>query len=256
MVAGCMDCVASPIGGGSTALDDVTVIVGTSAINAVVVPSTAAPPRVTLNSLLPEDGLMLAQEVAPTSATNLEWLAGVLSSVGSQRVSPIELIDLAASIAPAPAAFCFCRLFTGCPARTTGQVGFWPAGFPPCRSPRSGSARGSRTIPPHPARQIAIWRSVPDQKELVARRGWWPQRRVVPDFRRCTRASPASSAGVPARRARRGQARWPGSGTGHRRLVLTRSAHAAFRRTGSGRRPVQRTATAFDDAVNALITTA
>lgn len=115
VVAGCMDCVASPIGGGSTALDDVTVIVGTWAINAVVVPSTAAPPRVTLNSLLPEDGLMLAQEVAPTSATNLEWLAGVLSSVGSQRVSPIELIDLAASIAPGAGSLLFLPFIHGVP---------------------------------------------------------------------------------------------------------------------------------------------
>jgi L-xylulokinase len=100
VIAGCMDCIASPIGAGSTQEKDVTIIVGTWAINSVVVPTTMAPPNVTLNALLPEQGLMLAQEDAPTSAANLEWLAGVITTTVEHSVTTRNLLG-AAEDAPA-----------------------------------------------------------------------------------------------------------------------------------------------------------
>jgi L-xylulokinase len=98
VVAGCMDCVASPMGAGSLNRGDVTVIVGTWAINSVVVPVDQAPPRVTLNALLPDPGLMLAQEVAPTSAASVEWFASLMSTLSIDAVSPRELLEAAASV--------------------------------------------------------------------------------------------------------------------------------------------------------------
>jgi L-xylulokinase len=100
VIAGCMDCIASPIGAGSTQEKDVTIIVGTWAINSVVVPTMMAPPNVTLNALLPEQGLMLAQEDAPTSAANLEWLSGVVTTTVDHVVTPRNLLEAAES-APA-----------------------------------------------------------------------------------------------------------------------------------------------------------
>lgn len=93
VVAGCMDCVASPLGAGATARGDVTVIVGTWAINAVVVPADAVPPRVTINALLPDPDLMLAMEVAPTSAASIEWAASVLGARATMPVSPRDLLE-------------------------------------------------------------------------------------------------------------------------------------------------------------------
>lgn len=98
VVAGCMDCAASPIGAGATGLGDVTIIVGTWAINSVVVRSDVPPPRVTLNSLLPKPGLMLAQEVAPTSTTAMDWFARVLSGVAA--VSARDVLEAASHAAP------------------------------------------------------------------------------------------------------------------------------------------------------------
>ncbi|PPL19047.1 FGGY-family carbohydrate kinase [Microterricola pindariensis] len=98
VVAGCMDCVASPIGAGSTERGDVTVIVGTWAINSVVVPVRDAPPRVTLNALLPDPELMLAQEVAPTSAASIEWYSSLMSTLSADAVSPQQLLAAAASV--------------------------------------------------------------------------------------------------------------------------------------------------------------
>jgi len=98
VVAGCMDCVASPLGAGSTEQGDVTVIVGTWAINSVVVPASAAPPRVTLNALLPDPELMLAQEVAPTSAASIEWYSSLMSSLSNDGVTPQQLLAAAASV--------------------------------------------------------------------------------------------------------------------------------------------------------------
>jgi L-xylulokinase len=98
VVAGCMDCVASPIGAGAVGPGDVTIIVGTWAINSVVVPADQAPPRVTLNALLPEPGLMLAQEVAPTSAASIEWYSSLMSTLSADQVTPQQLLAAAADV--------------------------------------------------------------------------------------------------------------------------------------------------------------
>lgn len=98
VVAGCMDCVASPIGAGAVGRGDVTIIVGTWAINAVVVPADQAPPRVTLNALLPEQGLMLAAEVAPTSAASVEWYSSLMSTLAVDQVTPQQLLAAAADV--------------------------------------------------------------------------------------------------------------------------------------------------------------
>ena len=98
VVAGCMDCVASPIGAGSSDPGDVTVIVGTWAINAVVVPATSEPPEVTINALLPDPDYMLAMEVAPTSAASVEWAAQLLGARSAAPVTPRELLDAAGEV--------------------------------------------------------------------------------------------------------------------------------------------------------------
>lgn len=98
VVAGCMDCVASPLGAGSAASGDVTVIVGTWAINSVVVPADAVPPRVTINALLPDPELMLAMEVAPTSAASIEWAANVLGDRAAGPITPRELLEAAGDV--------------------------------------------------------------------------------------------------------------------------------------------------------------
>lgn len=98
VVAGCMDCVASPLGAGSTAAGDVTVIVGTWAINSVVVPADTTPPRVTINALLPDPSLMLAMEVAPTSAASIEWAATVLGDRAAAPIAPRELLEAASGV--------------------------------------------------------------------------------------------------------------------------------------------------------------
>jgi L-xylulokinase len=102
VVAGCMDCVASPIGVGSTNAADVTIIVGTWAINSAVVPSTMVPPKVTLNALLPDPAFMLAQEVAPTSAASVEWFAALASGAAGRRFAAPDILA-AAENAPAGA---------------------------------------------------------------------------------------------------------------------------------------------------------
>lgn len=115
VVAGCMDCVASPIGAGSVGEGDVTVIVGTWAINSVVVPVADEPPRVTLNALLPEPGFMLAQEVAPTSVANLEWLSTVLAGAGAAGIDPRRLMEAAAAAAPGAGGILFLPFIHGSP---------------------------------------------------------------------------------------------------------------------------------------------
>lgn len=98
VVAGCMDCVASPLGAGTVDRGDVTIIVGTWAINSVVVPVDEAPPHVTLNALLPDPGLMLAQEVAPTSAASIEWYSSLMSTLAADAVTPQQLLAAAADV--------------------------------------------------------------------------------------------------------------------------------------------------------------
>ncbi|AXI76265.1 FGGY-family carbohydrate kinase [Peterkaempfera bronchialis] len=116
VVAGAMDCVAATLGAGGRELGDVTVIVGTWAINGVVVPAGTPAPRVTLSALLPDPTRMLAMEVAPTSAANLEWLAS--ASVPHGRVggvSPVELLREAATVPPGAEGLLFLPFVNGAP---------------------------------------------------------------------------------------------------------------------------------------------
>jgi len=115
VVAGCMDCVASPLGAGSSALGDVTVIVGTWAINSVVVPADCEPPRVTINSLLPDPDLMLAMEVAPTSAASIEWASHLLSARASMPVTPRDLLDAGQDAPPLADGLLFLPFIHGAP---------------------------------------------------------------------------------------------------------------------------------------------
>lgn len=115
VVAGCMDCVASPLGAGSVDKGDVTIIVGTWAINSVVVPADMVAPRVTLNALLPEPALMLAQEVAPTSAASIEWYASLMSSVAADAVTPRQLLAAAADVPPGADGLIFLPFVHGAP---------------------------------------------------------------------------------------------------------------------------------------------
>ena len=115
VVAGCMDCVASPLGAGATGESDVTVIVGTWAINSVVVPVHREPPRVTLNALLPDRNLMLAQEVAPTSAASLEWYASLMSTLASDPVTPPQLLHAASDAPPGADGVIFLPFVHGAP---------------------------------------------------------------------------------------------------------------------------------------------
>ena len=115
VAAGCMDCVASALGAGSTALGDVTVIVGTWAINSVVVPADAVPPRVTLNALLPDENAMLAMEVAPTSAASIEWAAGLLGASATIPVTPRELLEAGQDAPPLADGLLFLPFIHGAP---------------------------------------------------------------------------------------------------------------------------------------------
>ncbi|GAA2227926.1 carbohydrate kinase [Herbiconiux moechotypicola] len=115
VVAGCMDCVASPLGAGSTNPSDVTIIVGTWAINSVVVPADAAPPRVTLNALLPDPRYMLAQEVAPTSAASIEWFASMMSSTSIDGLSPRDLLHAASTVPAGADGLLFLPFINGAP---------------------------------------------------------------------------------------------------------------------------------------------
>ncbi|MFS0868172.1 FGGY-family carbohydrate kinase [Microbacterium sp. 179-B 1A2 NHS] len=115
VVAGCMDCVASPLGAGSAGRGDVTVIVGTWAINSVVVPADDAPPRVTINALLPDPDLMLAMEVAPTSAASVEWAASILGARATSPVTPRDLLDSCRDAPPLADGLVFLPFIHGAP---------------------------------------------------------------------------------------------------------------------------------------------
>lgn len=115
VIAGCMDCIASPIGAGATRDGDATIIVGTWAINSVVVPAKSKPPLVTLNALLPDEQLMLAQVVAPTSAASLEWLSGTMSGPSSELISPRDLLHAASSVAAGSEGLLFLPFVHGSP---------------------------------------------------------------------------------------------------------------------------------------------
>ena len=115
VVAGCMDCVASPLGAGSVNRRDVTIIVGTWAINSVVVPVDEKPPHVTLNALLPDPALMLAQEVAPTSAASIEWFSSLMSTLSVDAVTPQQLLAAAADVPAGADGLLFLPFLHGAP---------------------------------------------------------------------------------------------------------------------------------------------
>lgn len=115
VVAGCMDCVASPLGAGSVNETDVTIIVGTWAINSVVVPAGSPPPNVTLNALLPDKAVMLAQEVAPTSAASIEWFSSLMSTLSVDAITPRHLLDAAADVPAGADGLLFLPFIHGAP---------------------------------------------------------------------------------------------------------------------------------------------
>ncbi|WP_090711262.1 FGGY-family carbohydrate kinase [Mycetocola miduiensis] len=115
VVAGCMDCVASPLGAGSVSETDVTIIVGTWAINSVVVPVGSTPPNVTLNALLPDKQVMLAQEVAPTSAASIEWFSSLMSTVSVDAITPRQLLAAAADVPAGADGLLFLPFIHGAP---------------------------------------------------------------------------------------------------------------------------------------------
>ncbi|MGW2149623.1 FGGY-family carbohydrate kinase [Nonomuraea bangladeshensis] len=116
VIAGCMDCVAATLGAGGREPGDMTIIVGTWAINGVVVPARVPAPGVTLSALMPDSRTMLAMEVAPTSAANLEWLASACAphdQVGG--VPAAELLREAAEVEPGAGGLLFLPFVNGAP---------------------------------------------------------------------------------------------------------------------------------------------
>lgn len=116
VIAGCMDCVAGTLGAGGGALGDMTVIVGTWAINAVVAPAVTPAPELTLSALLPDPAHMLSMEVAPTSAANLDWLATVLAaSTEASGETTAALVEEAAGVPAGAAGLVFLPFVNGAP---------------------------------------------------------------------------------------------------------------------------------------------
>ncbi|MEV4382518.1 FGGY family carbohydrate kinase [Streptosporangium sp. NPDC049644] len=116
VIAGCMDCVAATLGAGGRGLGDVTIIVGTWAINGAVVPARTPAPEVTLSALMPDPATMLAMEVAPTSAANLEWLA--CASAPHDQVGGLLAVDLlreATMVPPGAEGLLFLPFVNGAP---------------------------------------------------------------------------------------------------------------------------------------------
>ncbi|TNH30272.1 carbohydrate kinase [Micromonospora orduensis] len=125
VIAGCMDCVAATLGAGGREVGDGTIIVGTWAINGVVVPARAPAPEVTLSAFMPDPATMLAMEVAPTSAANLEWLAcaGVAhDQVGG--VAAAELLQEAATVPPGADGLLFLPFVNGSPEHPSASGTF------------------------------------------------------------------------------------------------------------------------------------
>jgi len=124
VVAGCTDCAAVPLGTDSTGPGDVTVTVGTWAINSVVVPSQEEPPRVTVNVLLPAPGLMLAMEVAPTSAASIEWAARLLGARSAEALTPRDLLEVADGVPPGSDGLLFLPFVHGAPEHPNASATF------------------------------------------------------------------------------------------------------------------------------------
>ncbi|MBB2910137.1 L-xylulokinase [Streptosporangium becharense] len=116
VIAGCMDCVAATLGAGGRDPGDVTIIVGTWAINGVVVPARTPAPEVTLSALMPDAATMLAMEVAPTSAANLEWLASTaVPHAQAGGVPAADLLREAAGVPPGADGLMFLPFVNGAP---------------------------------------------------------------------------------------------------------------------------------------------
>jgi L-xylulokinase len=125
VIAGCMDCVAATLGAGGHELGDVTVIVGTWAINGVVAPARTPAPHVTLSALMPDPAHMLAMEVAPTSAANLDWLACSLVAHGEGAPVPAaDLLAEAATVAPGADGLLFLPFVNGAPEHPSASGTF------------------------------------------------------------------------------------------------------------------------------------
>lgn len=115
VIAGSIDAVAAAVGAGARNVGDVTIIVGTFAINAVVVPTQTPAPRVNLSAIMPNPSLMLAMEVAPTSATNLDWFARACVPAGDAPAEAPVLLREAASVAVGADGLLFLPFVDGAP---------------------------------------------------------------------------------------------------------------------------------------------
>lgn len=125
VIAGCMDCVAATLGAGGRGLGEGTIIVGTWAINGVVVPARTPAPEVTLSAFMPDPDTMLAMEVAPTSAANLEWLA--CAGVAHRQdggVPAAELLAEAAEVPPGAEGLIFLPFVNGSPEHPSASGTF------------------------------------------------------------------------------------------------------------------------------------
>ena len=116
VIAGCMDAVASAVGAGARDEGDVTVIVGTWAINGVVAPRRTPAPDVTLSAVMPSPSLMMSMEVAPTSTTNLDWLMRAFAPPSVNRLPDVaELLREAASVPAGAEGLLFLPFVNGAP---------------------------------------------------------------------------------------------------------------------------------------------
>lgn len=115
VVAGCVDVVAAPFGAGSTNDSDVTIISGTWGINSVVHRLNGPPPNVTLSVLFGEPGVVFAQEDAPTSMANMEWLTQIIRGFGQAEVDSVSLVNSLDQSAPGAEGLLFIPFLYGAP---------------------------------------------------------------------------------------------------------------------------------------------
>ncbi|MEO3777562.1 FGGY-family carbohydrate kinase [Micromonospora sp. B11E3] len=125
VIAGCMDCVAATLGAGGREVGDGTIIVGTWAINGVVVPARSPAPEVTLSAFMPDPATMLAMEVAPTSAANLDWLACAgVPHAQAGGVPAADLLREAAEVPPGAEGLLFLPFVNGAPEHPSASGTF------------------------------------------------------------------------------------------------------------------------------------
>jgi L-xylulokinase len=115
VVAGSIDVVAAPIGAGSAHEYEVTIISGTWGINSVVHRLAGSPPDVSLSALFTEPGLVFAQEDAPTSMANMEWLAQIIRGFGQSEVDTKGLVEGLGSSSPGAEGLLFVPFIYGAP---------------------------------------------------------------------------------------------------------------------------------------------